>query len=727
MAALLAGCAGPAAAPTPAATAVPPLTATPVPPEAAATDSVAVVQAWHDALNNGDLDAAIALMTEDATISGWRPPVRGVLDWWIDIKTHFDVQDCQQDGEQLACDVIMTDDGCITASGNTDGLQLRHIFSIRDGKIQAVSYGEVANTEDWDRYWKWGEGEGAWAEAFRAEESANSDRAVNSDAGAIAIKLCQDYADFLENQVPVITASAQALVDAINSGDVDAAVAHFTDDAKVTLGSDKAAGKDQLSSLFSWLAGKETQVQITDCVWQGDKLVCTMSVVDGCMAASGASEGLPGMMTFNLLEDGALGSLVGVPRFTERKAYETWLEAEAAWASANRAEELAQAEGYSKAAGEMAVTLCQEYAAAPKLDDAAVTEIETMVTEMMAENEIPGYALGVVMDGEIAYVQGFGVERVGADKPVTPHTVFGTGSVGKTATATAAMQLVTEGKIDLDAPVTDYLPYFRLADERYSDITVYHLITHRSGLPEITDWYPVPAEYDDGALERYVRSLGTVELLFAPDEQWSYSGMGYTVLADIVAKVSGQPFEDYLQENVIDPLQMSDTILIVQDSDQSEVAGNHVRDAKGQVVVSEIFPYRRQFAATGPLYSSITDMARYATAHLNRGQLNGVRVLPETAYDAMWEPISETGWEFGPTLTPLLPNFGMSWTMGELDGHRIVSHFGFDEGYIAAMLLAPDDNVAVVVNSNYFDAEEFNMSAWETAIKVMQRLLAEPQ
>lgn len=65
--------------------------------------------------------------------------------------------------------------------------------------------------------------------------------------------------------------------------------------------------------------------------------------------------------------------------------------------------------------------------------------------------------------------------------------------------------------------------------------------------------------------------------------------------------------------------------------------------------------------------------------------------------------------------------------MGELDGHRIVSHFGFDEGYIAAMLLAPDDNVAVVVNSNYFDAEEFNMSAWETAIKVMQRLLAEPQ
>ncbi len=85
----------------------------------------------------------------------------------------------------------------------------------------------------------------------------------------------------------------------------------------------------------------------------------------------------------------------------------------------------------------------------------------------MTANEIPGYALGIVMDGQIVYTKGFGVEQVGTDRPVTPHTVFGTGSVGKTATATAIMQLVEQGKIDLDAPVTNYLPYFELADERF--------------------------------------------------------------------------------------------------------------------------------------------------------------------------------------------------------------------------------------------------------------------
>ena len=205
------------------------------------------------------------------------------------------------------------------------------------------------------------------------------------------------------------------------------------------------------------------------------------------------------------------------------------------------------------------------------LDDATVAKIESMVEEMMAENEIPGYALGIVKDGEIVYTKGFGVERVGEDKPVTVHSVFGTGSTGKTATAIAVMHLVEAGKIDLDAPVTKYVPYFKLADERYKDITVRHLLTHRSGMPaDPADWYPLPVEYDDGAVERYVRSMDNLELLFAPDEEWSYSSLGMIVLADIVAKVSGQTFEEYLQANVLDPLGMADTKLIIPEGDQIE-------------------------------------------------------------------------------------------------------------------------------------------------------------
>ena len=140
------------------------------------------------------------------------------------------------------------------------------------------------------------------------------------------------------------------------------------------------------------------------------------------------------------------------------------------------------------------------------------------------------------------------------------------------------------------------------------------------------DWNPLPVEYDDGAVERYVRNMGNLELLFAPDAEWSYSSLGMIVLADIVARFPARPSRS-LQANVLDPLGMADTMLIIPEGDQSKLTGNHVRGEDGQVVVSDIFPYRRQFTPTGPLYSSITDMARFATAHLNRGEFEGTRIL----------------------------------------------------------------------------------------------------
>jgi CubicO group peptidase (beta-lactamase class C family)/predicted dienelactone hydrolase len=367
-------------------------------------------------------------------------------------------------------------------------------------------------------------------------------------------------------------------------------------------------------------------------------------------------------------------------------------------------------------------------AAAPEslLDDATVAKIESTVEEMMAESGTPGYAVGIVKDGEIVYTKGFGVESVSGDEPVTVHSVFGTGSTGKTATAIAVMQLVEAGKIDLDAPVTDYLPYFELADERYKEITVRQLLTHRSGVPaDPADWFPLPIEYDDGAVERYVRSMGDLELLFAPDAEWSYSNLGMIVLADIVAKVSGQTFEEYLQANVLDPLGMADTMLIIPEGDQAKLTGNHVRSKDGQVVVSDIFPYRRQFTPAEPLYSSITDMARFAAVNLNRGEFEGTRILPAETYDAMWEPLSKTNWDFGPILTPTVTDFGMTWMLGELDGHRIVSFGGVDEGYTGELLLAPDDGIAVVANGNYFDFEEFNLASPAAAVEILALLLTE--
>lgn len=328
-----------------------------------AQDPAAVVQGWFDALNAGDLDGALALMIPNAEMTGvFTQPTRNVLKWWIDLNINYSAPECQLNGDQLTCDYTMTDDGCIAASGNTHGLPLRSTFTMQNGNIQRVLV-EIVGNDDWNSYGKWLAEEEAWEKSYRAEERTNIDYAGYSKGGDVAIKLCQDYADFVEKQVPVITASAQALVDAINSGNVDAALALLADDAEFQVWTDEAAGAEQLRPLFDRLAGKETQYQITDCTWEAIDLLCAMSIVDGCTTAYGATDGLPGKVRFYALEDGTLRQIDGALTIGPRKEFQTWLEAEAAWASANRADELAQAEGYSKEAGEMAVQLCQEYAA----------------------------------------------------------------------------------------------------------------------------------------------------------------------------------------------------------------------------------------------------------------------------------------------------------------------------------------------------------------------------
>ena len=141
-------------------------------------------------------------------------------------------------------------------------------------------------------------------------------------------------------------------------------------------------------------------------------------------------------------------------------------------------------------------------------------------------------------------------------------------------------------------------------------------------------------------------------------------------------------------------------------------------------MVSDIFPYRRQFAATGPLYSSITDMARFAAAHLNRGELAGARILEPPAYDAMWAPTSDTGMG---TVSIHVGYLRQRLGTGQIDGHPVVSHIGFDEGYAGLLLLAPDDNVAVVMNTNYFDDGVFDTSAWDATVEAMRMILEQGQ
>src|SRR6185436_9376058 len=213
------------------------------------------------------------------------------------------------------------------------------------------------------------------------------------------------------------------------------------------------------------------------------------------------------------------------------------------------------------------------------------SRLEPLINQTMAANKIPVLAIGIVKNGKLTYAKGFGISRLGATKPVTTRTLFHMASVTKTFVATAIMQLVELGKIDLDAPLVRYLPYFKMKDERYRIITIRQMLSHTSGIPDVTDYHWDKPEYVDKALERFFRSRAVSSMVWAPGERFGYSNTAFEILGDVIAKLSGQSFEDYVKQQILAPLGMKDSTLLVREANPELLATPHVQES-GEVVVS---------------------------------------------------------------------------------------------------------------------------------------------
>jgi CubicO group peptidase (beta-lactamase class C family) len=331
------------------------------------------------------------------------------------------------------------------------------------------------------------------------------------------------------------------------------------------------------------------------------------------------------------------------------------------------------------------------------------TELEPQINAAISKGRLPGMALGIVKNGKLIYAKGFGVSKLGASTPITSRSLFHMASVTKTFVATAIMQLSEQGKIDLDAPLTKYLPYFKMNDERYRQIKIRQMLSHTSGIPDVTDYHWDKPEYDAGALERFVRSVSDQKLIFNPGEKFAYSNTAYEMLGDVIAKVSGESFEDYVQHQILTPLGMKDSTLLVREANQQLLTTPHVED-HGKLVVSKIFPYNRAHSPSSTLYSSIEDMSRWAIANLNHGELDGQRILKRETAESMWQPVVDA----------FSMKEGISWFMREVQGHRLVMHDGGDTGFESRLILAPDDAVAVLAMTNS-ETETHDMQQFVTA------------
>ena len=329
---------------------------------------------------------------------------------------------------------------------------------------------------------------------------------------------------------------------------------------------------------------------------------------------------------------------------------------------------------------------------------AVAQEVQTA----LETHKIPGLAVAIVQDNELVYANGFGVRNLETGKPMTATSVMSMASISKAFTATAIMQLAEAGKVDVDEPYVTYVPYFEMEDARYKAITIRQLLAHHSGMPELTpdlffsEWDD--PWVDDEAAERYVRSFKTgVTLNQEPGgDQFTYSDFGYDILADLIHKVSGELFEDYIKHHIFEPLGMANSTFLLNEVDAEQLVAAHVYDDAGNAVVWENFPYDRKHAPSSCLHSTVEDLSRWVLAHLNGGEINGKRILQTASQAQLWERLFDWGGE------DLIRGYGWGWWLGEFEGKPLIAGFGAQPGVQTIAALLPNEGLAVIVLGNLY-------------------------
>lgn len=317
--------------------------------------------------------------------------------------------------------------------------------------------------------------------------------------------------------------------------------------------------------------------------------------------------------------------------------------------------------------------------------------IDSVAKKQMEVFEIPGLAIGLIMNNKVVYAKGFGVQSLDSMIPISDSSLFHMASVSKPFVATAVMQLVEKGKISIDSSLDSYLPYFRMADNRYKKITVKHILSHSSGIPDVKDYEWDKPQYDDQAAERYVKSFADKQLKFNPGEKFSYSNAGYDILADLISKVSGLSFENYMRQNIFNPIGMTRSTFLKAQVPEHIATSPHTLGSNLEITVSKIYPYNRIHAPSSTLHSNIHDMLLWAKMYLNKGKINNHQIIQKSTYELLTTPQITKGKR---------DSMCLSWHQGKIGDKTIYSHTGGDIGYNTFFAFIPEDSVAVFVMGN---------------------------
>ncbi|TDP93678.1 serine hydrolase [Labedaea rhizosphaerae] len=323
-----------------------------------------------------------------------------------------------------------------------------------------------------------------------------------------------------------------------------------------------------------------------------------------------------------------------------------------------------------------------------------VSKLRVRVSELLAEYGIPSAAIGVLRDGEITEFA-VGVKDVTTGEPATTGTVYQLGSMTKTWTALAVMQLVDEGALDLDAPVATYLPGFAVADPEVSaKVTPRHLLNHTNGIEEA---YGDVGE-DDDVYERMVANIADAPQVFPLGHTHGYSAaLGYAILARILEVHDGQRWDDLMRDRLFDPMGLTSTNTRQDQVDADRAATGHLLRSLDEGPIVSPIPYLpREFGPGGNITATVREVLALAHVFLHDGVApNGKRVVSV-------EGVQEMLHSRVPLPDPYM--FGPAWALGlivcDWHGETVYASDGSTVGQNARLRILPDSKTAVAMLTN---------------------------
>lgn len=306
--------------------------------------------------------------------------------------------------------------------------------------------------------------------------------------------------------------------------------------------------------------------------------------------------------------------------------------------------------------------------------------IDKFVISYIRRNGLPGASIVIVKDGKLVYEKGYGYDSEG--NPLTEKSLMRIGSVSKSFTGFSVLQLVDEGKVNLDDPVVKHLSELRLDDRRLQKITIRHLLSHTSGIPSPTI---IPAATTE---KERISTLDDWQLQWNPGEKYAYSNANYWILARLVEVTSGMEFSEYLDEKIFSPLEMENTISAVNSGDPIKGLAQGYITAYGRALPwTEL---EQMFSGAGGIVTTASDMEKWLSMHTNGGKNRyGESLLSKSLLEESYS--SQPGSE----------KYGLGWYLSSQNVKPArVSHSGALTTFQAQQDIVPSRGYAVAVMLN---------------------------